>query len=80
MIDTNTVVLATLVYKEKVIHSAEVSQRRLQRDEDTCEGFWDMSRSLPQTENVGISEDDRALCKIKKWEWYATLHLETVMW
>lgn len=80
VIYTNTVVLAILVYKEKIIHSAEVSQRRLQRDEDTWERFWDMRGSLPQTENVGIREDETALCKIKKWEWYAMLHLETVIW
>lgn len=49
--------------KGKVIHSTRV--RENSRDEDTCEGFWDVSRSLSETKNVGIGGDEN-LSKEKK--------------
>ena len=41
MTHKNIVVLTTVVWKEKVIHSTRVGHRRLQRGGDTCEGVWD---------------------------------------
>lgn len=52
--------------KRKVIHSTRVDQRRFQRGGDTCEGFWDMSRGLPDKEKVRLSVDESVLNTEKK--------------
>lgn len=41
----------------------EVGQRRLQRIGNTCEEFYDSSKTSPETEEVEIRENDSILGK-----------------